>query len=84
MIPDFFGWYLGSVADFWANVLTIRIPHLLILFLIIWWVFGKEKRRHRYGWRWGCGCRCVCGKCCCGSAEDDDEYEWEEIDSDEE
>lgn len=74
MISGFVEWYLSGLAEFWANALTIRVPHVLIMVLLLWWFCGKGKGRRM---DWGCcgssracGCGCSCGGCCCGTTDD--------------
>lgn len=72
MIAEFLGSYFDSLAHFWTQALTIRIPHFVILIVIAWWLVGKSRRRRGWG-RMCCGCgsrcRCTCGQCCCGADE---------------
>ena len=86
MIVDLFASYLGSLVEFWSNVVTIRVPHVLLLLLLLWWLFGKGKRR-RFGMWHCCGsrpCRCTCGRCCCrDSGEDVEEADVQEVEVEE-
>lgn len=88
MISTFFDWYLSGLAEFWSNVLTIRIPHILILILLAWWLFGKGKRGPWCRVRWTCccdgSCGCTCGRCCCRRGEHEaHEHGGDEHDEDE-
>lgn len=73
MLVELFGSYFESLVQFWSQVMTIRIPHFVILLLIVWLLMGRGHRRRR--WRWCCGCSgrcaCTCGRCCCGPDTED-------------
>ncbi len=66
MLGDLFGWYFFSLAEFWGSMFQIRIRHILILILVIYWLRKKgcwRLRRDGSCWRF-CRCGERCDACC--------------------
>lgn len=59
--------YVSGLTEFWSNALTIRIPKLLLVLLLFWWLCRRRGcGRHRRGCCDTARCACTCGACCCG------------------